>query len=288
MSAPRTVDALIKHIQSLYKDMSPQFQISAHYLIDHPTEIMLLSMRKIAALAGVQPATLVRLAQHLGYGGWDEMREVFSDHLRTLPGGYADRALALVADTPAGDTVWEQALHAQSLNIQALGPANAAALPDTVQALHHGKRLHIAGFRSSHAAAFSFQYLCSLFRPDVSLLDNAAGTLDTALHHLGPDDVAVLISFAPYSREIMQVSNAALRAGCTIITLTDSKLAPIALEADHVLTFTIHSGSFFPSTVAAQALVELLAQHMLIQAGSAAVQGLADIERRLHDTGAYL
>lgn len=288
MHAPHSVDALIKHIQSLYKDMSPQFQISAHYLIDHPTEITLISMRKIAALAGVQPATLVRLAQYLGYNGWDELREVFSDRLRTLPGGYADRAQALVAAPLSGATAWGQTLQAQSVNIHAIEPANAAVLPDAVQALHQATRLHIAGFRSSHAAAFSLQYLCSLFRPDVFLLSNTAGTLDTVLHHLAPEDTLVLISFAPYSREIMQVYTAALRAGCTILALTDSKLAPIALEADHTLTFTTHGGSFFPSTVAAQALVELLAQQILIKAGPSAVQDLASIERRLHDTGAYL
>lgn len=288
MPAPHSVDALIKHIQSLYKDMSPQFQISAHYLIEHPTEITLISMRKIAALAGVQPATLVRLAQHLGYDGWDEMKAVFSERLRTLPGGYADRAQALVADTPSGASAWERTLHAQAADVQALGPANAAALADAVRALHHARRLHIAGFRSSHAAAFSFKYLCGLFRSEVFLLDNAAGTLDTALHHLNPEDMVVLISFAPYSREIMQVFAAARQAGCTILALTDSKLAPVALEADHFLTFTTHSDSFFPSTVAAQALVEILAQQMLIQAGPAAIQDLAGIERRLHDTGAYL
>ncbi|MBV6272616.1 MurR/RpiR family transcriptional regulator [Alcaligenaceae bacterium CGII-47] len=288
MSAPHSVDALIKHIQSRYKDMSPQFQIGAHYLIDHPTEITLISMRKIASLAGVHPATLVRLAQYLGYAGWDEMKAVFSDRLRMLPGGYADRAQALVADTPSRATAWEQTVHAQSVDIHALGSANATALPDAIQALHQARRLHITGFRASHAVAFSFQYLCSLFKPEVFLLDNHAGTLNTALHHLSPDDVIVLISFAPYSREIMQISAAAVHAGCTIIALSDSKLAPIALEADHVLTFATHSSSFFPSTVAAQALVELLAQHMLLLADPSAIQGLADIERRLHDTGAYL
>lgn len=288
MHAPHTVDALIKHIQSLYKDMSPQFQISAHYLIEHPTEVTLISMRKIAALAGVQPATLVRLAQYLGYDGWAELKEVFSNRVRTLPGGYADRAQALVTATSSGETSWEQALYAQSTNLQTLASPNADALPDAVKALHQATRLYVAGFRSSYPAAFSFQYLCSLFKPEVLLLNNIAGTLDTTLHHLGSEDTLALISFAPYSREIMQVYTSARQAGCTILALTDSKLAPIALEADHTLTFTTECDSFFPSTVAIQALIELLVQHMLIKAGPDAVHDLANIERHLHDTGAYL
>lgn len=65
MSAPHSLDELTRLIQARYPDLSPQFQAGARYLIDHPTQVSTLSARKLAALAGVQPATLVRLAQHL-------------------------------------------------------------------------------------------------------------------------------------------------------------------------------------------------------------------------------
>ncbi|MER1966781.1 MurR/RpiR family transcriptional regulator [Castellaniella sp. GW247-6E4] len=289
MQAPQSLDALVQHIQSRYKDMSPQFQIGARYLIDHPTQVSILSMRKIATLAGVQPATLVRLAQHLGYDGWEPLKSVFNRQLRMLPGGYADRAQALVADSQEAESAdWVRSTQAQSANLLALGAANAQAMPDAIERLHRARRLHIAGFRSSHPAAFSLKYLCSLFRPDVYLLDNAAGTLDQDLRHLGSEDTLVIISFAPYSREVRQITEAARRQGCPIIALCDSRLAPVAIEAACVLTFTTHSGSFFPSTVAAQGLVEVLAQQLLVRAGARAVQGLARAEAQLHESGAYL
>lgn len=288
MQAPQSLEALVQHIQSCYKDLSPQFQIAARYLIDHPTQVSILSMRKISALAGVQPATLVRLAQHLGYAGWEPLKSVFNRQLRMVPGGYADRAQALVADHPSESADWIRGTQAQSANLLALGAANARAMPEAVERLHRARRLHIAGFRSSHPAAFSLKYLCSLFRPDVYLLDNTAGTLDQDLRHLGPEDTIVLISFAPYSREVSQITEAARRQSCPIIALCDSKLAPVAIEAACVLTFTTHSGSFFPSTVAAQGLVEVLAQQLLVRAGARAVQGLAHAEAQLHDSGAYL
>ncbi len=288
MQAPQSLEALVQHIQSRYKDLSPQFQVGARYLIDHPTQVSILSMRKIAALAGVQPATLVRLAQHLGYEGWEPLKAVFNRQLRMLPGGYADRAQALVADSQSESADWVRCTQAQSANLLALGTANAQAMPDAVERLHRARRLHVAGFRSSHPAAFSFKYLCSLFRPDVYLLDNTAGTLDQDLRHLGPEDTIVIISFAPYSREVRHITEAARRQGCPIIALCDSKLAPVAIEAACVLTFTTHSGSFFPSTVAAQGLVEVLAQQLLLRAGTRAVQGLARAEAHLHESGAYL
>src|SRR5699024_9296163 len=68
-----TLSALTDDIQKRYADMSPQFQIGARYLLDYANEVAVKSMRQIAAQAGVQPATLVRLAQTLGYKGWGEL-----------------------------------------------------------------------------------------------------------------------------------------------------------------------------------------------------------------------
>src|SRR5690606_16660205 len=159
MQAPQSLEALVQHIQSCYKDLSPQFQIAARYLVDHPTQVSILSMRKIAAVAGVQPATLVRLAQHFGYAGWEPLKAVFKRQLRMLPGGYADRAHALVSDSHAEAADWARDTQAQSANLLALGAANAQAMPQAIERLHRATRLHVAGFRSAHAAAFSLKYL---------------------------------------------------------------------------------------------------------------------------------
>ena len=46
-----------------FDDMSPQLQQAARYLIEHPQEIALNSMRELARNANVQPATMTRLAK---------------------------------------------------------------------------------------------------------------------------------------------------------------------------------------------------------------------------------
>ncbi|STS89941.1 transcriptional regulator RpiR family [Klebsiella variicola] len=46
-----------------------------------PANWWVLSMRAFAAEAGVKPATLLRLAQRLGYRGWSELKSDFIDDL---------------------------------------------------------------------------------------------------------------------------------------------------------------------------------------------------------------
>jgi DNA-binding MurR/RpiR family transcriptional regulator len=286
MSAPHTLDDLTRLIQSRYPDLSPQFQAGARYLIDHPTQVSTLSARKLAALAGVQPATLVRLAQHLGYAGWDALKAVFTQALHP-PGTYAARALSLVHRPESEQDAWQTVIHQQVLNLQTLEPANQAAMPQAVALLADATRIVIAGFRSCYPAAFSLRYLCSLFRPDVHLLHNTGGTLSLDTHRLQPRDTVVLIGYAPYSRETIELAEALRPQGCRVLALCDSQLAPMALHADCVLTFSTQGHSFFPSTVAIQALVEMLARQLLVHHGEHALAELDRTEALLHATGAY-
>ena len=136
-------------------------------------------------------------------------------------------------------------------------------------------------------AAFSLRYLCSLFRPDVHLLHNTGGTLSLDTHRLQPKDTVVLIGYAPYSREIIELAEALRPQGSRILALCDSQLAPMALHADCVLTFATQGHSFFPSTVAIQALVEMLARQLLVHHGEHALAELDRTEALLHATGAY-
>ncbi len=73
-----------------------------------------------------------------------------------------------------------------------------------------------------------------------------------------------------------------------MIALTDSTVAPIALEADCTLLFAIDSPSFFPSITSGVAMVEALVEHLLAKKGKGAIRALEQTEGQLHRTGAYL
>ena len=49
-----------------FPSLSPQLQVAARFVVDHPNEVVIGSMRTLAERAQAQPATFVRLAQQLG------------------------------------------------------------------------------------------------------------------------------------------------------------------------------------------------------------------------------
>ena len=79
-----------------FPSLSPKLQAAARFILDHPNEVVIMSMRALAERAGSQPATLVRLAQQLGYAGWPALKSAFAEDLGLHAKGYGQRAKSVV------------------------------------------------------------------------------------------------------------------------------------------------------------------------------------------------
>lgn len=288
VTSPYTdVEALLLHLKEQFVTLSPQFRLGAKYLLDNPHEVPLRSMRKIATDAHVQPITLIRLARLLGFDGWQNLREFFVGGLHEHGQQYATRARKLVNEPDSG-RLFAAMLDAQQENLMALSVQEAESLGKAAACINAAPTVRAAGFRSSHPIAFAFYYLYRLFRPSVHLLQGASGTLELELRALEPGDAVLMVSFEPYSREIIRVAETARSVGCKLIALTDSSVSPIALKSDYTLLFATGSPSFFPSTTSALALVEILIAQLLAEKGEDAIKAITRTEGQLHETGAYL
>jgi DNA-binding MurR/RpiR family transcriptional regulator len=274
-------------IRSRYAELSPSLQLGARFLLDHPNEVVVASMRTIAERAGVPPATLVRLAQQLGFAGWPQLKEGFVAELGLSTKAYGQRAKSLQERRKDKALVGEM-FEVQRDNLQATEAHNATSLQRAARLLEQAKQVHVAGFRASFPIAHTLVYVYRLFRASVQLIDGAAGGLEMQLRALAKGDALVVVSFAPYSREALQALQAARRAGCKVLAFTDSEASPLALDADACVLFSVRSPSFFPSIAAGVAAAEALLEMLVAQAGAAGVAQIERAEAHLFDTGAYL
>lgn len=284
---PANFESLVSAIRAKFPELSPQFQTGAAFLLDFPDEVAVLSMRKVAERANVQPAALVRLSQQLGYPGWNELREVFVGRVRTRPEALTAKARTLVK-SGTGDSLTQSLAVAQRHNLDATVAQNGNRVVEAAKLIRKAPHVHIAGFRSCYPVAFSLLYGYRLFRSSVSLVSGEAGTLEMQLRSIKKGDVTIVTSFAPYSTEAVRVVHAAREQGSKLVAITDSAVSPIALHADEVLTFSLESPSFFPSLIGASAIAETLVANLLALEGRAAVKQLEEAEIALHAKGAYV
>ena len=278
-------------IRDRFPTLSPGLQRAGKYALDHPNEIVTVSMRSIAVRAEVPPATLVRFAQTLGFAGWPQLKEAFALELGLASEQYAPRAQSLIergrkADGGAG--LLDELFGLQTLNLQFTKTHNNDTLGRAAALLVGAPQVHAAGFRASFPIACQLVYLYRLFRPSVHLMDGHAGGLELQLRALDADHAVVVAGFAPYSRESEVVAQTARQRGCRVVAITDSAASPLSLLAHETLLFSAHSPSFFPSIAAAMALVEALLELVVAQSDSSVVERMDAAQNQLRDSGAYL
>ncbi|MEJ8855332.1 MurR/RpiR family transcriptional regulator [Variovorax robiniae] len=275
-------------LRQRFAELSPALQQVAKYVLDHPNDVVTSSMRTIGQRSQSTPATLVRFAQHLGYAGWPQLKEAVAGDMGLGPSdAYGERARQLVGRAKSPDLVSEM-FEAQRRNLDATERHNATSLHKAAALLEKAGSVHAAGFRACFPVAFSFVYVYRLFRNDVHLIDGQGGSLEMQQRALTKGDALVVVSFAPYSREALQVAEAAKAAGCRIVAITDSAASPLSLLADETILFAIHSPSFFPSVTSGFAVTEALVELLASRAGKTVVKRIDAAEAQLFQTGAYL
>lgn len=266
---------LAERLRTALPQLPPQLAAAGRHLAQHPFEAATRSMRQLAQEAGASPASFTRLAQALGFAGWEELRAAAIEEARH-PAPYSRRAIG-------ADTGLAALRAADATNLAAL---DDAALAAAAQLLHRAPRVHVAGFRSCRAVATLLHYQLRLFRPETALVGDAA--LDMDLGAMLGGEALVLIGFAPYSRAGLASLAAARAAGLGTVVLVDDPLAPIARGADQVLRFATATPAFFPSLTAAVTLAQALAAAVFAAGGADALERLRRSEARLAELSAYL
>lgn len=281
------MDAASLFSQVAVKDLSPELLKAARWLEANPGVVALHSMRECARRAGLAPATLTRLSQALGFAGFEAIKVICQESFAAQT-GYAGRAEVLQASARRRKDWLELLNENQHANTASVSGLNSAAqLEAAADAMLKARRCYFLGLRASHGLALHLHYSYGLLAGNGVLLHGLGGTLSDQLGEMGPGDVLVALSLAPYTRQTVEASAQALEQGVTLLALTDSALSPIARSASHSLLFRTDSPSYFQSMVGALALAEALAAAVAVRGGRKVLTRLRVNQSRLDAEGAY-
>ena len=94
-------DAPLDLLRRALPGLPPRLREVGQFLNNHAFDASTRSMRGLAAAAGVNPASFTRLAQALGYAGWDELRDALIEARRPDPASpYSSRVPPPQPDAP--------------------------------------------------------------------------------------------------------------------------------------------------------------------------------------------
>nr|WP_245267667.1 MurR/RpiR family transcriptional regulator [Mesorhizobium sp. WSM1293] len=273
-----------------FDTMPEQFQLAARYIIGQPHDVALLSMRDQARAAGVQPATMTRLAKHLGLTGYDELREMYAEAVRSGDVGFAGKAdVQAIAQRRKGEHgLAREILRAQAAEIIHLAESQLDAIVSTARRLASAKCVFCVGLRSSHATAWHLHYILSMIREKSVMLDAVGGTGSDALARATRNDVLFATSVFPYTRVTVEIAEYARQHGIPIVAITDSEVAPLARVADDVVLVQTKSPSFFHTMTPAFAAAEVLGALIAGRGAEAARESLLRFDAHLADFSTHL
>jgi len=300
MSLP---SALLATLQEKLEQLPPELQRAAHWVVAHPAEVGLWSMRRQAVALGVAPATMLRLARAVGYDSYEGFRQPFQQALagQSQP-GLRDRAAALQAAAgadadPGHDVLTDYQVQAMA-SVCKLNPPSA--FDAAVQTLLEARQVGFMGTRSAFGIAFQMRYAYQLVRRNSVLIDGMGGAPAEQIDNLDAGDALIVISQAPYPTATVQLARQAAQRGVALVALTDDPLSPLAMDARHTLRFAPPDrdgvrarparqgpGSFFHTTAGLLGLAEHLIARLTARGGEAVLNRLTEVEARLRADGVY-
>ena len=273
-----------------YPRLSRQLKKCAAYILEHPSEVATLSMRRVAARADVPPSTMNRLARALDFRTYEEFRSLYRDSINVQSAGYSLETgqVHAVAHESDFDHVLDSFHQAARSNVNALfDHVDRAALERAVQALASARNVLVAGMHSSHSFANYLHYVAARGFRNWHLLSRHNGELSYLLEDLTDADVAICIAIEPCAADTIRVARRAGEAGARVVGITDSRTSPLAACADDILLIPVEGPGFFRSYVGATALVEVLVGMVAAESGNAAIDNIDKLERCRREMGEY-
>jgi DNA-binding MurR/RpiR family transcriptional regulator len=272
-SGPTTLDGLRELIEQRYDGLPDRLQAAVRFLVDHPADAAVDTVKALAQGAGVQPSVLVRLAQALGYTGFSRMQAVFRDALLAQTQSYKERVRAGTTRQPKpprqADDLLRMLCDGAMESLQGLREGTPpAALRKAIALLAAAKTVQVLGLRRASPIANYLAYLLSRSRKFVRQVGVMPGMLEDEIDALGPGDLLVVISFQPFHPQAVQMQPRALARGAKVLAVTDSTLSPIAKDAHGVLQVHDAETGGFRSVASAMVLCHALAVGLAAQDAS--------------------
>ena len=213
---PEDFDALRAAFAQRRGRLPKRLKQVAAFALAHPDEVAFGTAAGIAERAGVQPSTLVRLAQSLGYAGFSELQQIFRARLRARFPDYRTRVEALKPEEGASSAqrLLDGFTAAASLSLERTRHSvRTRTLEQAIALLARAEIIHLVASRRVFPVAAYLAYAFGTLGIRAHLVDQ--------LGQMGPEQIAMAtsrdavlaISYTPYAPATAELVGLAARAG---------------------------------------------------------------------------
>jgi DNA-binding MurR/RpiR family transcriptional regulator len=272
-------------IRSRYPSLPENQRKVADFLLQHIREVPLLSILEIEKRTGTSKATIVRLAQSLGFTGFLQLRTKLKRGVQSalavsgvfplLEGPDRREALGIVARQDV-----------KNIN-QTISHIDRPTFEDVARMFIGARHVYTLGLGISFLMAQILAYSLRQVAVRATAFSHDHATFMEQMLFAGPADVLCAFSFPPYSRETLDVAAAAARRKIPVIAITDKLTAPITFHSRKVLAIRSQNVLFTNSFSAISVVINALATEVAMRNREKALTLMKDIDDLLAQSGHY-
>jgi DNA-binding MurR/RpiR family transcriptional regulator len=245
-------------------ELTPAERRVANVVVANPQIIGFGTVADLAEAAGTGAATVVRLANKLGYDGYADLQDAVQRDLSGQLRPAAERIRGQQS-LDGADGVQRHADTAQANVANTLAQVDVQALDDVVGHLvDEGREVLVLSGTASRGVAMQFVNDLGQLRGRVSLLDGNQVDIQRTLALTGESCTLLAVDVHRYDRWVVDTlrrvrSGSGIDGGLPawVVALTDSVLSPLAALADRTFVISAESSGPFDSHVGTLALLDM-------------------------------
>ncbi len=236
--------------------LSPRRREIIRPAFEDPRRFVLLSVRDMAEKLGTDPATMVRIAQGLGFDSYKDFQHYLHE-LSVVKATSLDTLESSSAPDTSVTAVMQTCLEHELKNIRALyNGLDLQKLQAAARRLWRARRILVVGGDAAACLVSYVEYHLNVIGLP-AYAATAPGTAVHAVRSVGKNDVLVAISFRRGLQMTIDAIQQARKAGAYCVGITDTYLSPVARFSDEFFLAGIDSNSFGVSYSAPMCLLNV-------------------------------
>ena len=257
----------------------------ADVVVERPQLVAFGTVAVLAMHAEASGATVVRLANKLGYGGFVGLQAEVQHELDARLRPAAER----IRQRPQRDLL-ARAGELEAVNVHAtLDAVDGPTFERAVTRLAaRGHDVTILSGDATHGIAALMADNLGMLRPGVRLLEGSETRVVRTLAHVVRGETVVAIDLRRYERWVLAATTTAAERGAHVIAVTDSRLSPLADLAAESFVVSAEGVGPFDSHVGTLALANALVAGVAARLRQSATRRLDQVETAWRATGALV
>lgn len=221
-------------ITEKYEELTPGLIKVATFLLEEPVFFSQESAATVGKEINVSETTVIRLCHTLGFKGFKELQQEIRQYI------YQYKNQLVLKDQNDGGEFYEKVMREDIIHIQeTMAQIDSKDYEEAVNQLVHAKHVCIVGSYNSFSIAHWLWFNLCDARENVHLLQPGTDNIPRRFEYLSNDSVIVACSFRRYALETLWIAEEAKKKNISVISITDSPIAPIKKHSDILFSVNI-------------------------------------------------